>query len=214
MRNTALLALASLLAASAVSAEDSLPLPTVHVRDSWKYNLTDGFTNDVQGITNYRVVEVSDKEITVKIENNSGAKSSSLIVYFDRAWNMVDNGAVKWEPSASMLFFPAEIGQEKRMEIRSTNVRTGHAESCLVISKAAAKEKVTVPAGEFDTIRFDTEAECRSAEADGTVFQNSYTYWWSPSVNRFVKQIFAGSSNGRVRSKSGLELVEYIPTKQ
>jgi hypothetical protein len=214
MRNTALLALASLFVAGAVSADDSLPLPTVHVRDSWKYNMTDGFTNDVQGITNYRVVEVTDKEITVKIESNSGAKSSSSIMYFDRSWNMLDNGSVKWEPSASMVFFPATIGQEKRTETRSTNVRTGHAESCLVISKAAAKEKVTVPAGEFDTIRFDTEAECRSGEADGTVFQHSYTYWWSPSVNRFVKHIYAGSANGRVRSKSGMELVEYVPTKQ
>lgn len=185
--------------------------PDVHVGDLWKYRVLDGFTTEPKFDITYRVINLSDTEITTRMEWK-GSPNKGLAV-FDRQWNMIDDGRFKYEPSRSWLKFPLTLGFAWKQQFQSTNFQSGAAYSHFNSAVVAASEKITVPAGTFATIRLDIEGEMRSLGNDGTVTKNVLKIWYSPEVNRIVREESQTFANGRLRDKSVTELTEYSPAK-
>src|SRR5438128_5331887 len=170
--------------------------PTVRVGDVWKYNRLDGFTNEVTFEFSRRVIGISDSEITVRQETKG--RDGFLIVAYDRFWNLIDDGTLKFEPSNGVQSFPVTIGKVLRKEYREKNIKTGVFSVCTVSGQYVGWEKVTVPAGTFDTLRLEDEIECRSTGADAAINKTAHKSWYAPSVNRIVRSESQTLRDGRV----------------
>ena len=183
--------------------------PTVRVGDVWKYNRLDGFTNEIKFEFSRRVVGISDSEIT--IEQTIKGRAGYRVIIYDRFWNLIDNGTLKFEPSNGVQSFPVTIGKVLRKEYRGTVLKTGASAVCTSKGQYVGWEKVTVPAGTFDTLRLEDEIECRSTGADAAINKTAHKSWYAPSVNRIVRSESQTLRDGRVREKTCTELVGYYP---
>ncbi len=74
------------------------------------------------------------------------------------------------------------------------------------------EEKITVPAGTFDTVKIECEGFWRQ------VFEGTWngrwteTNWYAPKVNRSVKWIYKSRKpNGSLNDQTQTELTEFIP---
>jgi hypothetical protein len=201
------IALACLLIVRHAYAETVLNAPEVHVGDSWTYSHTDGFTNEVTAEVRRRVVDVSDTEITT-IQEIKGTKDQRTI-YYDRNWNTVDDGMVKYTPSLDSLRFPLHASDIWKRKYQGRVLTTGREGVCYVTGKVAGQESVTVPAGTFDTVKIQDQVECQGTDADTVVRTFKNTVWYAPSVKRVVRNESSTLSDGRVRAKSIVVLIEY-----
>ena len=191
------------------SGADLVDRPSVHVGDTWQYRHIDGFTNEALYEYSRRVLDVSDSEITVRQETKGRDRVGILI--YDRFWNLIDDGAIKYEPSNGVPHFPMTIGKVLKKEYRQKNLKTGAFSVCTVIGQYVGWEKISVPAGTFDTLRLEEQIECRSTGADVAINKTAHKSWYAPSANRIVRSESQTVRDGRVREKTGTELIEYHP---
>lgn len=200
----------SVLAGVAAGAADLADAPPVHVGDVWKYRQVDDFTGEIKFEFVHRVVDVSSSEILVK----ETIKSHNIdrLKVFDRFWNIVDDGTLKFEPPGGIQTFPIPIGRTLRKEYTGTVLKTGLSAVCTKLGKYVVRETVTVPAGTFDTVRLEAEEECRMTDASATIIRSLQTAWYAPGVNRWVRTTSQKLKDGRVRERISTELAEYSLT--
>ncbi len=211
MRRTTCAVIIMSLGLSALASGADLPdAPSVRVGDIWHYRQLDGFTNEIQTEASHQVVNMSDSEITVR-QVNKGRDSTRSIVIYDRFWNLIDNGALKYEPSAGLNTFPMTLGKVMRKDFRGTILKTGVSAACTEKGQYVGWEKTSVPAGTFDALRLDMEIECRGTGRDTYINKTMTNSWYAPSVNRIVRSESQTIRDGRVREKTALELVRYAP---
>lgn len=73
----------------------------------------------------------------------------------------------------------------------------------------AASEKITVPAGTFDTLRLECDG-FSTRRFDGTGTSSfKFTIWYSPLVKRFAKIVGENRVNNQIQDKSSRELVSF-----
>jgi uncharacterized protein YbaA (DUF1428 family) len=189
----------------------SATAPVIQIGDTWKYRVLDGFTGDESNQISFRIVELSDNEISTQVTWAKEQKRSLYI--FDRQWNRLDDGNGRWEPFQPYFKFPLVVGSEWTQAYRYSAYQTGSSFSNFAKLKVVKVETVTVPAGTFHAFRVDIEGEARSAGTDGTVTKDFFTVWYAPEANRFVRTQSQRIANGRVRGKGAMELMEYFPGK-
>jgi hypothetical protein len=187
-------------------AETQVEAPDIHVGDSWHYRTVDGFTNETTLEFTHRVVEVNEHEIVIQLQNKN-AKGTELR-YYNRDWNSLDVGNTKFDPYYPAFKFPMGVGVNWRQEFRSTTT-SGQSNSAFMNGKTLAFEKVTVPAGVFDAYRIESDIESHSTDANANSSKGHKTTWYAPAIKNYIRSEVTVSSEGRVRSKSVNELVEY-----
>lgn len=57
-------------------------------------------------------------------------------------------------------------------------------------------------------VKLEIEGEVRSSGEDGTVTKHSMKIWYSPEVNRTVREEIQTFANGRLRDKTVTELTQ------
>ncbi len=187
-------------------ADTPVGAPDVHVGDIWHYRTMDGFTNETKLEFTHRIVEVNDREIVVQLKNKN---SNNLeLRYFNRDWNSLDVGSTKFDPYYPAYKFPMSIGVAWKQEFHST-ATNGQSYSAFMNGRVVALEKVTVPAGVFDAYRIECDVESQSTDANVNTSKGSKTIWYAPAIRNYIRSETTISSEGRVRSKSINELVEY-----
>jgi hypothetical protein len=73
----------------------------------------------------------------------------------------------------------------------------------------AAPEKITTPAGEFDTFRIETKIREVNTKDQTKSSTTTETTWYAPTVNRWVKRKTEVRGEGRLRDAFSEELTEY-----
>jgi hypothetical protein len=189
----------------------TLEKPDVHIGDTWSYRQTDGFTDEVTAEFSRRVTGLSDTEITSQQEMKDG--KNKRMIWFDRNWNLIDNGNGQYAPSLDLIDFPLHAGDTWKHQYKGVILKTGARFVCYVTGKFIGSESVTVPAGTFEAGRIETNVECRAEDANATVTRFRNIDWWTPGVNRPVRAEESVIANGRVRRKSVVELVDYARAK-
>jgi hypothetical protein len=195
----------------AAAAGAPSPAPDVHVGDNWKFRTLDGFTNETQFEATHRVVEINDREIVMEVHNLG--KDKTGIRYFTREWNAVDTDDGKYDPYYPEFKFPLAAGATWSEKYTWLSI-AGVASSGYVTAKVSGPEKVTVPAGSFDAYRIDRDQEVRGNNESAVVTNTHMTTWYAPAVRRFVRREWTVTRDGRVRSKTAMELVEYTLAEQ
>ena len=201
-----LLSLVTCVALTNTWADAQVGQPDVHVGDLWKYHELDGLTNETTNEFSHQIVEINDHKITIQLKNKK--MPGSALRYYNREWNPIDNGVVKYDPFYPEYKFPMNIGVTWKLDYRSTNTQR-QSFSSVSNGKIVALEKVTVPAGTFDAYRIENDIETRDTGADANITKGHIITWYSPTAQKYIRRESTTFSGGRVRSNSIDELVEY-----
>lgn len=175
--------------------------------DRWQYEVTDEITDELTQATSVVVISVSDTEI--KARTTSRAMRPHQI-YYDRNWNRVDDEVWKYKPSdGTGIRLPLAVGKAWRFESEAVHMQNGATVATAGQSKVVAQEKITTPAGTFDTFKIETTTRQINAIDQTKAATFHITLWYSPTVNRWVRRTSMMMLEGRVREGTTEELTDY-----
>jgi hypothetical protein len=196
-------------AAPAVESPNSPePMEDAQTGDHWTYELRDEITGEVKSTITNAVTDVTDKEIGIRLAvlGNPGFGFQT----FDRSWNLMTNGVWRYTPNDGLgIRPPLAVGKTWSFKSTDLNSTAGVSWKRSGISKVVAQESVTTRAGTFDTFKIETTSQIQNANDPTKKFQAEHQTWYAPLINHWVKRTFVQRSDGRVRDKNTVELVEY-----
>jgi hypothetical protein len=194
------------LFASYVFAQ-STDKPDIHVGDRWSWQHTNGLANEKDFTQIEDIVGVSDNEISTRVRVKG--KPGSGIATYTREWNPVDVISAQYSPYLKELTFPFDVGKKWDGSADKMLYSNGKHGKFFLKAEVVAFEKVTVPAGTFDAYKINVVLDASGTDEDANIGNTVETYWYAPSVKRYVKLENTFKRDGRVRSKDIYELLEY-----
>ncbi|MGD0230626.1 MAG: hypothetical protein ABSC19_09735 [Syntrophorhabdales bacterium] len=181
--------------------------PDVHKGDRWSWQHTNGLANEKDFTRIEDVVEISVNEIRTRVRVKG--KPDSGISTYTREWNPVDVISAQYNPYLKELTFPLSVGKKWDGSADKMLFSNGKHGKFFFKGEIVAFEKVTVPAGTFDAYRINVVLDATGTDEDVNIGNTVETYWYAPSVKRYVKLEATVKRDGRVRSKDIYELLEY-----
>jgi hypothetical protein len=184
------------------------PMEDAQTGDHWTYELRDDITGDVKSTITNTVTDVSASEISTRV----GQLGNSNFGYqtFDRSWNLTNNGTWRYTPNdGTGVRLPLAVGNTWSFKSTDLNSTAGISWKRSGTAKVVAPESVTTRAGTFDTFKIETSFEIRNANDPTKKLQVTQLVWYAPVIDHWVKRTNTTRSDGRVRDKSTIELVEY-----
>jgi hypothetical protein len=184
------------------------PMEDAQTGDHWTYELRDDITGEVKSTITNTVTDVSGSEITTRIaqlgNSNTGYQT------FDRSWNLANNGIWRYTPSdGTGIRPPLAVGKTWSFKSTDLNSTAGVSWKRSGTAKVVAQESVTTRAGTFDTFKIETSFQIQNANDPTKKLQAVQQSWYAPAIDHWVKRSFVSRSDGRVRDKTTIELVEY-----
>ncbi|HET6928190.1 MAG TPA: hypothetical protein VFI48_15165, partial [Hyphomicrobiaceae bacterium] len=178
------------------AAQTPEPAP-VRVGDRWSYDIKDDATGDLRHAITVVVVDINESEITTRTLIRGKDRPQTMV--FDRDWGRIDDGNWKLHPAGIGIKTPLQVGKEWRSDANAMNLQSGVAFRASGVAKVVGEERVTTPAGTFDTYRVDTTVRLLNTR-DQTKSQTwTFVFWYAPAVNRWVRRKTEARSEGRLR---------------
>lgn len=181
--------------------------PDVHIGDRWSWQHINGLANEKDFTQIESIVEVSDNEIRTQLRVKG--KSGSGIATYTREWNPIDVISAQYSPYLKEYVFPFETGKKWDGSADKMLFSNGKHGKFSLKGEVVAFEKITVPAGTFDAYKVNVVLDAIGTDEDAQIGNTVETYWYAPSVKRYVKYENTFKRDGRVRSKDIYELLEY-----
>ena len=181
-----------------------VPMEEPQPGDHWIYEVRDEITGTITAANTGVVTDVTAAEIR---ERTKIAGVESLVVY-DRSWNVIS--AVDWKCSpndGTGIRMPLAVG--KTWTFQSSRAGRGYAYSRSGTSKVLNRETVTTKAGTFETFDIETTLTERTVNDPTSKYETSLQTWYAPAIDHWVKRSVVTRSDGRLRDKIMVELVEY-----
>ena len=155
--------------------------PDVKVGESWRYRITDRYTN---------LTHAASFEVTAVTENRIHTQTSGgVIEIWDRNWNLTRQGEIEYSPFYPSLQFPLEPGKRWSGTVQ-WKISSGIMQH-QVTAQVAGWERVTVPAGSFDAVKVILRGNFLESLTLSYYAQNgavSHTIWYAPAVRQIVKK--------------------------
>ena len=184
------------------------PMEDARLGDHWTYELRDDITGEVKSTITNTVTDVSDKEVSTRSallgNSNFGFQT------YDRSWNLINNGTWRYTPNdGTGIRAPLAVGKTWSFKSTDLNSTAGISWKRSGTAKVVAQESVTTRAGTFDTFKLEISSQIQNANDPTKKFQAVQQTWYAPAINHWVKRSFVQRSDGRVRERNTIELVEY-----
>jgi len=184
------------------------PMEDPQTGDHWTYELRDDITGDVKSTITNTVTDVSDSEISTRSallgNPNSGYQT------FDHSWNLINNGIGRYTPNdGTGIRAPLTAGKTWPIKGTDMNTTAGVSWKRSGTAKVVAQESITTRAGTFDTFKIETSLQFQNANDPTKKYQAVFQTWYAPVIDHWVKRSSVLRSDGRVREKNTIELVEY-----
>jgi len=199
--------LAALLLLAGYCAAQTVDPGPIRVGDRWSYDVKDDLTGDLRRAVTVVVGDVNDKEITTRVSVRG--KDRPLTMVYDLDWGRIDDGAWRLRPSGIGIKKPLEVGKEWRSDANAINLRSGVTFRASGVAKIVAQERLTTPAGTFDTFRVDMTVRLVNTKDQTRSETWTFVVWYAPEVNRWIKKKSEWRSEGRLRDSFSDELTEY-----
>ena len=192
-------------AEAAVSPE---PMEDLQLGDHWTYEFRDDITGEIKSTITNTVTDISGGEVSTRIAHlgtpNSGFQT------FDRSWNMTNSGIWRYTPNdGTGIRPPLAVAKTWSFKSSDFNSSAGIGWKRSGTAKVVAQESVTTRAGTFDTFKIETSFQIQNVNDPTKKLQVVQQTWYAPAINHWVKRSFTSRSEGRVREKNTVELVEY-----
>jgi hypothetical protein len=188
------------------AAQETMEDP--QVGDHWTYEVRDDITGDLKSTFTTTITDVSTTEISIRdtVVGNSNLGYAS----YDRSWNRISNDTWRFAPNDGMgIRPPLAVGKTWSVKARDLLSTKGLTWKRSVTSKVVAQESVTTRAGTFDTYKIEASVELQNTNDPTKKFLDVRETWYAPAIDHWVKLSSVMRSDGRVRSKSSTELIEY-----
>ncbi len=181
-------------------ADEAIARPQVRVGDAWSYRQTSLITQRAAEFS-YSVVEAGDTRIKTMSDGYGETYTPD--------WNLIESSAgMKIAPHEGYFSFPLEPGKTWPFKFERTVAKMRTAWEG--VARVIGWEDIEVPAGSFRALRVDIGGSFGS----GPVARRSQlqlSYWWSATVNRWVRQdIWMSRPGGKVTDfNTRTELIRY-----
>jgi hypothetical protein len=163
--------------------------------DTWAYRVANGYNNEVRGRVQYRVDKVDAGRIAMAVTTDAAALGGARTEVYTPDGNWLTHPLVNHGQPVEYEFaqpypayvFPLDSGKSWSLRVNATNPATGKRVSVRVDGEVLGTERLTVPAGAFDTIKVrrrtyagdwgDSRAETHITEIE----------WYAPALGRAVR---------------------------
>jgi len=200
----------------AASASSAILRPPI-TGQTWRYAKHDLFTGALLDIqvdrvsTVDRTIDIASHTAGDTAEEMRSTGASGWRKYFDRPKSAVDlpteiqsswgmilvdthwGGVQVYEPSIPLWPTKLQPGWQTRISAKYKSSEAGPALPWNQTMKAEAWETITVPAGQFKTLRYANVIRFVSSDAGRTDSVRRETVWFAPEVGRWVVRESGGS---------------------
>ena len=179
--------LAALIAAEAAAAPAA--------GDSWTYRVVNGYNNEVRGKVQYRVDKVDADGVAVAYSNDGVPLGRPRTDVYTPDGNWLRHPLINHDQPVVYDFtqpypaymFPLDAGKSWSLRVNAVNAETGKRASVRVDGEVLGTERITVPAGAFDTIK--VRRRIYAGDWDGVRQETHITEieWYAPALGRAVR---------------------------
>ena len=193
---------------SAPTATSQEMMEEPEIGDHWTYELRDEITGDLKSTITHTITDISPTEIGIRLAVLG--KSDVGYQSYDRSWDMITNGIWRSTPNDGMgIRTPLAIGKSWPVKATDFNSSNGVSLKRTGTAKVTAQESLTTRAGTFDTYKIEIAIEARNSNDTTKKYLSEQQIWYAPSIDHWVKRGYINRSDGRVRDRSMVELIEY-----
>jgi hypothetical protein len=187
------------------------PIPNVRapqVGQEWTYIQRDTYNGKVLGVITERVASLG-ASIVIDRSDEGGARLPSEIqgpwgmVQTDTAWPRM----MSFKPSIPL--WPQELIASWSKQFNTKYSVAGYSDNAYgwqEYMSAQGWEQITVPAGTFLTLRYQTLINYESEDDNKVNCMRKETIWFAPSIGRWVAREASGSY--RIQGQIGAEILE------
>jgi hypothetical protein len=164
--------------------------PDIRQGDSWSYIIYNNFRGYEIGTTRLVVESVQPDGVSVQATEAGNA----TITRYTHDWNPFSGttpagNAVTYNPPLAKFQFPLVNNGHWTQTVTATEVNGGLSYPIRIEAWVLGRQKITTPAGEFDTIRISRAI--RVGDGASSVFRSdtftNETEWYAPEVGRSVR---------------------------
>ena len=178
------------------------------IGDHWTYELRDDVSGDLKSTITHTITGITATEISIRLAV-LGRPNGAYHTY-DRAWDMINTGIWRSTPNdGTGIRAPLAVGKTWSFKSTDSNTSSGVSLKTSGTSKVTAKETLTTRAGTFETFKIETSYEARNSNDATKKYLSEQQTWYAPAINHWVKRTHVSRSEGKVRDRSAVELVEY-----
>ena len=187
------------------------PMPSVRppqIGQEWSYVKKDAFNGKTLGLITERISKIGSSIVIDRSTENGGMLPSEI----QTSWGMVATDA-QWPRllnfNPSLPLWPLELSASWSKQFVSKYSVSGYPDSRLYWRKymrVQGWEKITVPAGEFVTLRFQNLINYENSDPNIVDCVRKETIWFAPQIGRWVAREASGSY--QIEGQIGAEVFE------
>ena len=163
--------------------------------DSWAYRVANGYNHEVRGRVQYRVDKVEPGRISVLVTPDVPALGGPRTEVYTPEGNWLRHPLINHDQPVEYEFaqpypaylFPLEAGKSWSLRVNATNPLTGRRASVRVDGEVLGTERITVPAGAYDTIKVRRRIYAGDWEGRRSETNITETDWYAPALGRAVR---------------------------
>jgi hypothetical protein len=164
--------------------------------DSWAYRVINGYSNEVLTKVQYRVDKVEANRVVVSITPSEPALlGGPREEFYTPDGNWIKHPLINHDQTVEYEFtqpypaymFPLDAGKSWSVRIDAVSRATGRRASVRVDGEVLGIERITVPAGAFDTIKIRRRTYAGDFDGPRSETNITETEWYAPAVGRAVR---------------------------
>ena len=185
LKISALIIACSLFAAGATAATG----------DAYVYRVSNGYNNEVRGTISYRVEKVAADRIDVAVTTDTPSAGVARTESYTKDGNWLRHALVNHDqlhdyefPQALQVYaLPGDTDGSWSVRVDAVDPATGRRNSVRVDGEVLGSERISVPAGTFDTIKI--RRRMYAGDWDGFMRETRTLEidWYAPALGRAVK---------------------------
>lgn len=163
--------------------------------ESYVYRVTNGYSNEVRGQVTYTVDKIDTGSVTVSVTPDAPSLGVAHTEIYALDGNWLRHPLIshdrpvdfEFSPAYPAYVFPLDIGKSWSLRVAATNPATGKRNSVRVDSEVLGTERVSVPAGAYDTVK--VSRRIYAGDGDGFLLETNIeeTDWYAPALGRAVR---------------------------
>jgi hypothetical protein len=165
------------------------------VGDTYVYRVINGYNNEVVGHETYRVDRVDAGQVTVSATPDRPALGVAHTDILASDGNWLRHPLINHDVSVEYTFSPAfpayvaplNAGQSWSTRVSATTPGRDRPSSVRVDGDVVGSERITTPAGSFDTIKVKRRVYAGDWEPFKNETRIDVTEWFAPALGRAVK---------------------------
>ena len=163
--------------------------------DTFVYRVINGYNNEARGQIRYRIDKVDADRIVVLVTTDNPALGPARTEVYTKEGNWLRHPVINHDQPVEYEFaqaypayvLPLDSGNSWSMRVNATDPASGRRNSVRVDGAVLGSERISTPAGVFDTIK--VRRRVYAGDWDGFRFETNITEtdWYAPALGRAAR---------------------------